>query len=192
MTPASRAVAALNNFFLSKPKFSTNSACVVFAKTQLCNFAFLFAAPVGKYQLASDFQLQCLRTHQLSIIGLPRYISPSKLKCPSRGTMLLIHLKYFWGRKTSWSQRLTYNDPDPVINDFLKVGLWSLHVLNLKEQLISLSIFLQSLSITDRISTASSNSVSSGMAGLFQPSLPPNHRRDCREGPEAWERNHTG
>jgi len=94
--------------------------------------------------------------------------------------MLLIHLKYFWGRKTSWSQRLTYNDPDPVINDFLKA------------QLISLLIFLQSPSITDRISTASFNLASSGMAGLFQPSLPPDRGRDRREGPEAWERNRTG
>lgn len=29
---------------------------------------------------------------------------------------------YFWGRKKQWRERLTYEDPDPVFNQFLKAG----------------------------------------------------------------------
>jgi hypothetical protein len=29
---------------------------------------------------------------------------------------------YFWGRKSQWSERLGYDDPDPLFNQFLKAG----------------------------------------------------------------------
>jgi hypothetical protein len=29
---------------------------------------------------------------------------------------------YFWGRKSTWSARLGYDDPDPVFNDFTQAG----------------------------------------------------------------------
>jgi hypothetical protein len=29
---------------------------------------------------------------------------------------------YFWGRKTQWTRRLAFDDPDPVFDEFLKAG----------------------------------------------------------------------
>ena len=29
---------------------------------------------------------------------------------------------YFWGRKSEWSERIAYEDPDPIFNEFLKAG----------------------------------------------------------------------
>jgi hypothetical protein len=36
--------------------------------------------------------------------------------------MTWVTYPYFWGRKSQWSERLTYEDPDPVFNEFLKAG----------------------------------------------------------------------
>jgi hypothetical protein len=29
---------------------------------------------------------------------------------------------YFWGAKHNWIKKLTINDPDPVFDEFLKIG----------------------------------------------------------------------
>lgn len=36
--------------------------------------------------------------------------------------MTWITYPYFWGRKSEWTNRLSYDDPDPLFNDFLKAG----------------------------------------------------------------------
>jgi len=36
--------------------------------------------------------------------------------------MTWITYPYFWGRKTEWDERLAFEDPDPLFNQFLKAG----------------------------------------------------------------------
>jgi hypothetical protein len=36
--------------------------------------------------------------------------------------MTWVTYPYFWGRKTQWQERLGYEDPDPLFNQFLKAG----------------------------------------------------------------------
>lgn len=33
-----------------------------------------------------------------------------------------VNYPYFWGRKSQWDERMTYDDPDPVFNEFLRAG----------------------------------------------------------------------
>jgi hypothetical protein len=36
--------------------------------------------------------------------------------------MTWVTYPYFWGRKGQWSERLGFEDPDPLLNQFLKAG----------------------------------------------------------------------
>jgi hypothetical protein len=36
--------------------------------------------------------------------------------------MTWVTYPYFWGRKDQWDERVSYSDPDPVFDDFLKAG----------------------------------------------------------------------
>ncbi|MGF7213220.1 hypothetical protein GGE65_007857 [Skermanella aerolata] len=36
--------------------------------------------------------------------------------------MTWVTYPYFWGRKSQWDERLAFDDPDPLFNQFLKAG----------------------------------------------------------------------
>ena len=36
--------------------------------------------------------------------------------------MMWVTYPYFWGRKSQWEERISYEDPDPLFNQFLKAG----------------------------------------------------------------------
>jgi len=42
--------------------------------------------------------------------------------------MTWVPYPYFWGRRSQWSDRVTYEDPDPMFNQFLKAGYCRVNV----------------------------------------------------------------